>query len=359
MNVSRRDRRRLQGDRARSAARSASARTRGRSASAPTARRSTSTTPSISPSPSTTADMQQLGDDQGLRAAEDAGVGARQGAVQHRQLPPMTSRRWIACSSCHPDGRTTAASGSNPEGLRKTTAAVRPGPHASAALVGRPRRGAGLRVHDPQPADAGRRPGHGRDEAARSASTRSSWRRRLSGRSKDLDALAIYTNSFEFPLSPHIAGAGQAVAGGRARQGALLRARKSAAPPATAARTTPTARCRSRSSCTTSAPAATTRREKMGPKYDTPTLLGVYRTAPYLHHGKAKTLHDVLTTQQQGRQARQDEPPEAGRDRRPGGVPEVAALRDAAGRDAEHGEVSALPKPKQGRARQIAAVARS
>src|SRR5205085_2898765 len=36
--------------------------------------------------------------------------------------------------------------------------------------------------------------------------------------------------------------------------------------------------------------------EKMGPKYDTPTLLGVYRTAPYLHHGKAKTLRDVLTT---------------------------------------------------------------
>ena len=35
--------------------------------------------------------------------------------------------------------------------------------------------------------------------------------------------------------------------------------------------------------------------EKMGPKYDTPTLLGVYRSAPYLHHGKAKTLHEVLT----------------------------------------------------------------
>jgi cytochrome c peroxidase len=35
--------------------------------------------------------------------------------------------------------------------------------------------------------------------------------------------------------------------------------------------------------------------EKMGPRYDTPTLLGIYRTAPYLHHGKAKTLHEVLT----------------------------------------------------------------
>ena len=37
--------------------------------------------------------------------------------------------------------------------------------------------------------------------------------------------------------------------------------------------------------------------EKMGPRYDTPTLLGVYRSAPYLHHGKALTLHDVLTTE--------------------------------------------------------------
>jgi len=35
----------------------------------------------------------------------------------------------------------------------------------------------------------------------------------------------------------------------------------------------------------------------MGAAYDTPTLLGIYRTAPYLHHGKAATLHDVLTKQ--------------------------------------------------------------
>jgi cytochrome c peroxidase len=40
--------------------------------------------------------------------------------------------------------------------------------------------------------------------------------------------------------------------------------------------------------------------EKMGPLYDTPTLLGIYRTAPYLHHGKAKTLLDVVTTQNKG-----------------------------------------------------------
>ena len=30
--------------------------------------------------------------------------------------------------------------------------------------------------------------------------------------------------------------------------------------------------------------------EKMGPEYDTPTLLGVYRNTSYLHHGKARSL---------------------------------------------------------------------
>src|SRR5690606_7711752 len=32
------------------------------------------------------------------------------------------------------------------------------------------------------------------------------------------------------------------------------------------------------------------------PGIDTPTLLGIWQTAPYLHDGSAPTLHDVLTT---------------------------------------------------------------
>ena len=36
--------------------------------------------------------------------------------------------------------------------------------------------------------------------------------------------------------------------------------------------------------------------EKMGPKFDTPTLIGVYRNTAWLHHGKAKSLLEVLTT---------------------------------------------------------------
>ena len=38
----------------------------------------------------------------------------------------------------------------------------------------------------------------------------------------------------------------------------------------------------------------------MGTAYDTPTLLGVYRSAPYLHDGTALTLKDVLTTMNSG-----------------------------------------------------------
>jgi cytochrome c peroxidase len=35
--------------------------------------------------------------------------------------------------------------------------------------------------------------------------------------------------------------------------------------------------------------------ELIGPTFDTPTLHGIYRSAPYLHHGKAETLEEVLT----------------------------------------------------------------
>ena len=40
--------------------------------------------------------------------------------------------------------------------------------------------------------------------------------------------------------------------------------------------------------------------ELMSHAYDTPTLLGLYRSAPYLHHGKAATLDELLTTANKG-----------------------------------------------------------
>jgi cytochrome c peroxidase len=36
--------------------------------------------------------------------------------------------------------------------------------------------------------------------------------------------------------------------------------------------------------------------EKLGPAFDTPSLLSLYKTAPYLHDGSATNLMDVLIT---------------------------------------------------------------
>ena len=42
--------------------------------------------------------------------------------------------------------------------------------------------------------------------------------------------------------------------------------------------------------------------DKPTDKFYTPTLIEVWRTAPYLHDGSAATLGDVLTTRNSGRQ---------------------------------------------------------
>src|SRR5207248_1976100 len=116
-------------------------------------------------------------------------------------LPPLTSRRWVACSSCHPDGHADGRVWQNPEGLRKTTAlfglAHTHPLHWSAdrdevqdfeyTIRGPLMQGRGLLGSSMKP-KKGFHPTELDEE--------------LSGRSKDLDALAVYCNSFEFTLSP-------------------------------------------------------------------------------------------------------------------------------------------------------------
>jgi YVTN family beta-propeller protein len=208
--------------------------------------------------------------------------------------PPMTTRRWIACASCHPDGLSDGRVWHNPEGMRKTPALF------------------GLAHTHPLHWSADRDEVQDFEYTIRSKLMQGQGFLRgaltpktgfkpieleehLSGRSPDLDALAIYTNSFEFVLSPHIPGPGKLT--DTAERGKKLFFSKEVG----------CATCHSGPYYTDSrlekpfnlhdvGTGKDDPSEKMGPKYDTPTLLGVYRTAPYLHHGKAATLHDVLTT---------------------------------------------------------------
>jgi len=199
-------------------------------------------------------------------------------------LQPMSSRLWISCSSCHPDGQSDGKTWHNPEGLRNTQSLAGMAwtypIHWSADRD---------EVQDFEhtirgPLMQGKGLVRGKINPALDAPNK--------GLSRALDAMAAYSNTHEFTLSPY-AKKGLNPAAERGRE--LFFSKQ-----------TQCATCHSGPFLTDSVPSKKFIRhdvgtavdnpgEKMGPEYDTPTLLGVYRTAPYLHHGKAQTLEEVLT----------------------------------------------------------------
>lgn len=208
-------------------------------------------------------------------------------------LPPLTSRRWIACASCHPDGQSDGRVWQNPEGLRKTPslfglAHTHP-LHWSAdrdevhdfeyTIRGRLMQGAGL-ARGPLKPKIGFHP--------------IELEEKLGGRSADLDALAVYCNSFAFTRSPHIPAPGQ-LAPAAERGKTLFFSKEAGCASCHAGPYYSDSRLQKPFLLHDVGTGADDPSEKMGPRYDTPTLLGVYRSAPYLHHGKAQTLRDVLT----------------------------------------------------------------
>ena len=201
---------------------------------------------------------------------------------------PMVGRRWISCSSCHPDGDSDGRTWHNPEGLRSTQwLAGMAWTHPIHWSADRDE------VQDFEhtirgPLMQGRGLIKGAVEKELGAPNK--------GRSADLDAVAAYANSHVFPLSPHAKG-GLSPAAQRGKELFFSSETKCAT-------------CHSGPFYTDSSvtrpqmhdvgTGADDPSEKLGPAYDTPGLLGVYRTAPYLHHGKAATLKDLLTTMNSG-----------------------------------------------------------
>jgi YVTN family beta-propeller protein len=106
------------------------------------------------------------------------------------------------------------------------------------------------------------------------------------GRSADLDALAAFIDSLQMPLSPGHNNNEPLTAS--EQRGKIIFENPALG-------------------CVTCHPAplytdkqlhdvgTTTDDEKIGPAYDTPTLNGLYNSAPYFHDGSAATLHEALT----------------------------------------------------------------
>jgi YVTN family beta-propeller protein len=199
-------------------------------------------------------------------------------------LEPMVGRRWISCSSCHPDGDPDGRTWQNPEGLRNTNSLF------------------GMAWTHPIHWSSDRDEVQDFEHTIRSelmqgrglikGSVHGALDEPNRGRSADLDALAAYSNSHKFTLSPHARG-GLSEAAQRGREIFFSNEARCA-------------ECHSGPFFTDSRMEKPFRRhdvgtgtedkgEKMGPAYDTPPLLAIYRTAPYLHHGKAQSLEEVLT----------------------------------------------------------------
>ena len=192
--------------------------------------------------------------------------------------PPMTRLRWISCSSCHPDGNSDGRTWQQPEGLRNTQAIF------------------GLKETHPIHWSADRDEVQDFEHTIRSPlmGARGLIRGRVNemlgepnaGLSKELDALAEYSNSHGFELSPHAkSGLSESVLRGKK----LFMSNEVGC-----------AKCHSGSYTTDQkmhnvGTGNDDPTELIGPTFDTPTLHVIYRSAPYLHHGKAETLEEVLT----------------------------------------------------------------
>ncbi len=211
---------------------------------------------------------------------------------------PMSSRRWVACSSCHPDGQPDGRIWNNPEGKRKT-------PHLGGLAHTHPLHWSADRdeVQDFEYTIRSKLmmgPGLLRETIQPKKNfKKTELNEKTSGRSSDLDALAIYTNSFTFnSLSPHALGEGKLTESAQ-RGKALFADAKVGCSTCHSGAFFSDSSLKSMKLHDVGTGAIDTS-ERMGTSYDTPTLLGVYRTAPYLHDGTAPTLKDVLTTCNQG-----------------------------------------------------------
>lgn len=212
--------------------------------------------------------------------------------------PRMSGEGYMSCATCHldgaHDGRTWDFTGRG-EGLRNTT-----------TLVGR----AGMmhgnvhwtgnfdEIQDFENDIRGAFGGAGFLDDAAFAATRATLGPSKAGRSVELDALAAYVSSLDettLPRSPHRNPDGSHTAAALA--GALVFSAEGC--PA----------CHTSGAFTDSlvgpgnlhdvGTGRTTSGGRLGgvlPGIDTPTLLGLWETGPYLHDGSAETLEDVFST---------------------------------------------------------------
>ena len=183
-------------------------------------------------------------------------------------LPEVTRDHWVSCASCHFDEGTDGRTWNTVRGPRNTQSLL--SIHETAPLHWSADR---VSVQDFQRTLQGEMGGRGLAPS-------------------QLDDLAAFVNSLRLPPNPNAKPDGPLAA--RAKRGESVFTS-------------------SRTQCATchAPPLYTDRKlhdvgtgdgqaERFGPQFDTPSLRGLFATAPYLHDGTAATVLEVLTTKNPG-----------------------------------------------------------
>lgn len=176
----------------------------------------------------------------------------------------VSRERWISCASCHFDG-----------GIDGRTWNTSRGPRNTQSLLG---------VNETHPL-------HWSADRLNVQDFQKTLMNEMGGRglpASELDDLAVFVNSLRLPPRRRPAGSSELTAS--AQRGKLVfestrtQCATCHAPPLYTDRQLHDVGTANSSS------------EKLGPKFDTPSLRGIFATPPYLHDGSAHTLKDVLTT---------------------------------------------------------------
>lgn len=197
-------------------------------------------------------------------------------------LPPMSQDGWISCASCHLDGGADGRTWLGfPDGPRNTPAlfgAALTLPlhwngdldelHDVEATIRAIQFGRGLVEGEPFP-------GLGAPNAGRSAA---------------LDALAAYLATLRPPASPYAPAPGDTAAAEAVARGQRAFERWGCA----ACHVPPLYADGQAHASAIGDPAQERRQAGPLPRFDTPSLLGAWATAPYFHDGSAPTLRDTL-----------------------------------------------------------------
>lgn len=199
----------------------------------------------------------------------------------------LAKDQWISCATCHFDGEADLRTWFFPDGPRNTPSllgSATTGPyHWSGDLD---------ELHDVEVTVRVIQAGTGLAEGGDNCNPACDQAPPNAGRSQDLDDLADYLASLTLPPNPNLEPSGYfsdaAIRG--------LHLFNSESTGCTTCHPPPLYTDHLRHDIGTGGDPD----ERKGPDFDTPSLRGVYSTAPYLHDGRAATMEEVLTTHNPG-----------------------------------------------------------